>query len=95
MADLRNSLEQQLPPKPKLSPELLNLKKIQESLAKQKDYAEAHKVQQRAFELEKQEQGKYEAAREQKIAAKESQLAQKQNIELQALKKRIASSVDE
>ena len=45
MEDLRNGLEQQLPPVPKPSPELLNLKKIQESLAKQKDYAEAHKVQ--------------------------------------------------
>lgn len=95
MAELRESLERQLPPKAKLSPELLNLRKIQESLAKQKDYAEAHRVQQRVFEQEKQEQGKYEAQREQKIAAKEAQLAQKQKIELDSLKKRIASSVDE
>lgn len=95
MKDLRDELENQISNVPKPSPELLNLRKIQESLAKQKDYAEAHKVQQRALEIEKQEALKFEAIREQKIASKEAQMAQKQNIELQALKKRINTSIDE
>lgn len=42
-------LEKSLPLKPKDSPELLNLKKIEESLAKQEDYIEAHKIQQRVL----------------------------------------------
>lgn len=95
MKDLRDELENQISTVPKPSPELLNLRKIQESLAKQKDYAEAHKVQQRAIEIEAQEKLKFEAIREQKIASKEAQMAQKQNIELQALKKRINTSIDE
>ena len=40
----RQMLDQNLPTQPKASAELLNLKKIEEQLAKQKLYAEAHKI---------------------------------------------------
>jgi len=40
----RAKLDQTLPTIPKGSAELLNSKKIQEQLARQKEYAEAHKV---------------------------------------------------
>jgi hypothetical protein len=35
--DLRNTLDQTLPKEPKASPELLNLRRIQTNLAKQKE----------------------------------------------------------
>jgi hypothetical protein len=38
--------------KPKFSKELLNLRKIQQTLAKQKEYAEAHKIKLKADNLE-------------------------------------------
>ena len=44
----RSNLEQKLPMTFKFSAELLNLRKIQDNLAKQKEYAEAHKVQVKA-----------------------------------------------
>jgi len=44
LEDNRAKLDQSLPTVPKNSAELLNSKKIQEQLARQKEYAEAHKV---------------------------------------------------
>ena len=44
----RKSLEEKLPLTFKFSAELLNLRKIQQNLAKQKSYQEAHEVQQKA-----------------------------------------------
>ena len=44
-------LEMSIPTRPKDSAELLNLRKIQETLAKAKEYIEAHKVQQKCFQL--------------------------------------------
>lgn len=41
----RDEMEKKLSTKFKPSPELLNLRRIQLNLAKQKEYAEAHKVQ--------------------------------------------------
>jgi len=40
----RQVLEQRIPLNFKASSELLNLKKIQDGLARQKEYAEAHKI---------------------------------------------------
>jgi len=42
LADNRSNLEQTLPLTFKFSTELLNLRKIQQNLARQKDYQEAH-----------------------------------------------------
>lgn len=52
-------LEKSLPLKPKDSTELLNLKRIEENLAKQEEYIEAHKIQQRILAIEKDEYEKW------------------------------------
>lgn len=51
----RTQMEENLPLAFKFSAELLNMRKIQTNLAKQKDYQEAHQVQQRANEVEEKE----------------------------------------
>ncbi len=51
----RQVLENKIPQVFKASSELLNNKKIQDQLARQKEYAEAHKVQQKIIQLEKEE----------------------------------------
>lgn len=51
----RQDLEAKLPNQYKQSAELLNLRKIQANLARQKNYQEAHVVQARASELEEKE----------------------------------------
>ena len=44
-------IEKSIPLKPKESAELLNLRKVEEQLAVQKEYIEAHKVQQKRIQL--------------------------------------------
>lgn len=51
--------------RPKFSKDLLNLRKIQETLAKQKDYAEAHKIKLKADALEAWELEKWHSDRQQ------------------------------
>lgn len=93
--EYRNSLEEKLPIKFKPSPELLNLRKIQVSLAKQKEYKEAHQVQVRAQKLEKYEHDRYMEDRGVKIENLEHKLFQKQENEMDALKKRIIAGENE
>eukprot|EP00825_Cyclidium_porcatum_P039713 TRINITY_DN4882_c0_g1_i1.p1 TRINITY_DN4882_c0_g1~~TRINITY_DN4882_c0_g1_i1.p1 ORF type:complete len:319 (-),score=88.16 TRINITY_DN4882_c0_g1_i1:372-1328(-) len=88
-------LEKSLPLKPKDSPELLNLKKIEESLAKQEDYIEAHKIQQRVLQIEKEEYEKWVFMRQQKIKNLIIQLKTRHNNELNALRQRIISGQEE
>ena len=85
----RAILEQKIPQVYKQSSELLNLKKIQDGLVRQKEYAEAHKVQQKIFELEKEEQEKYQQVRQKKIVAAETLLIQKQQQQMNALRKKV------
>eukprot|EP00828_Plagiopyla_frontata_P041928 TRINITY_DN6129_c0_g1_i12.p2 TRINITY_DN6129_c0_g1~~TRINITY_DN6129_c0_g1_i12.p2 ORF type:complete len:210 (+),score=56.44 TRINITY_DN6129_c0_g1_i12:148-777(+) len=88
-------LEESLPQKPKDSAELLNHRKIEEQLAKQKDYIEAHKVQQLCLQMETEEYEKWTGQRRQKIRNQLLQLKQKQDNELNALRQRIVSGQDE
>jgi hypothetical protein len=88
-------LQKALPARPKDSSDVLNLKKIEENLARQKEYLEAHKVQQKCFEKEREETEKWGVVREQKIKNQLNQLLQKQQQELSALRKRIASAQEE
>ena len=74
----RQVLEQRIPLNFKASSELLNLKKIQDGLARQKEYSEAHKIQQKIVELDRSEQEKYNQVRIKKIMAAESLLIQRQ-----------------
>lgn len=93
--EYRNSMEVRLPLKFKPSPELLNLRKIQLSLAKQKEYKEAHDVQVRAQKLEKIETDRYMEDRAIKIENLEHKLFQKQENEMEALRKRIIAGENE
>jgi hypothetical protein len=93
--EYRNGLEEKIPVKFKPSPELLNLKKIQGNLARQKEYKEAHQVQVRGQKLEKQEQERYLEDRQLKIENMENKLFQKQENEMEALRKRIIAGENE
>lgn len=51
LKNFEREIEKAYPPKPKESAEILNLKKIEEQLANQREYIEAHKVQQQRLNL--------------------------------------------
>lgn len=83
------------PRTPRWSRDLLNLRKIQETLAKQKKYAEAGKTKLQADQLEAKEHEMWKAKREAKIAAIEEQFLHKQQLEMGGLLKRIQSGREE
>merc|ERR1719160_461876 len=83
------------PRTPRWSRELLNKRKIQESLAKQKKYKEASGVKLEADAIESKEHERWLRSREGKITALEEQFVSKQNLEMQGLLKRIQSGREE
>ncbi|CDW71390.1 UNKNOWN [Stylonychia lemnae] len=91
----RQVLEQKLPLTFKQSAELLNLRQIEQNLARQKSYAEAHQVQVKAQQLEEDEREKAVQARHKKIVAAEAKLIQKQQNEMNALRKKIEGAMNE
>jgi len=93
--EFRDNIDHNLPERPKLSAELLNQRKIQENLARQKDYQEAHKVQLRAQHMEKEEFGKWQEDRGRKIDLEEKRLLHAQEQELNALRKKIQAGHDQ
>ncbi|EGR33479.1 hypothetical protein IMG5_051570, partial [Ichthyophthirius multifiliis] len=92
---VQEELQKVVPYKPKQSAEALNLMKIEENLAKQKNYVEAHQVQEKRNYLEKQENQQWLQVRDQKIKNQLNQLKNKQQNELNALKQRIIAGQDE
>ena len=91
----RQMLEQKLPLTFKQSAELLNLKMIQQQLARQKQYAEAHQVQIKAQQMEEEERERYMQSRHKKIVAAEATLIQRQANEMNALRKKIETGMNE
>lgn len=91
----RQNLEENLPMVFKNSAELLNLRSIQKSLAKQKNYQDAHQVQLRANEMEEVEKGQHLENRHKKILATEAKLMQKQQTEMNALRKKLEGRMNE
>ena len=81
--------------KPKHSKDLLDLRKIQVTLAKQGDYAEAQKVKVRADALEATEIERARQEREQQALGTEGKLLHRQEQELKALRKRIQTGAEE
>ena len=79
----------------KSSAELLNLRKIEANLARQKNYQPAHEIQVRANELEAKEREQYMVDVHKKILASEANLMQKQGNEMAALKKRLEAKMNE
>lgn len=91
----RQTLEEKLPLTFKFSSVLLDQQKVQANLAKQKKYQEAHDVQQKCQQLEATEREKYMKERHQKIIASEAKLIQKQQNEMNALKKKLEGNLNE
>jgi|EP00927_Polykrikos_kofoidii_P055168 hypothetical protein len=83
------------PKTPKWSKDYLNLRKIQETLAKMKKYAEAGKTKAQADQVEEKELAMWKAKREQKMNALEEQFLHKQQLEMGGLLKRIQSGREE
>lgn len=83
------------PRTPRWSKDLLNLRRIQEILAKQKKYAEAEKTKLQADRVESEEHRAWKKKREEKIESLEKQFLHKQQLEMGGLLKRIQSGREE
>jgi len=82
-------------PRVKHSKQLLNLRHIEKSLARQKKYAEADSTKRAGDELEAQELAAWEMKRNEKISNLEEKQIQKHDLEMQGLLKRIKSGREE
>lgn len=91
----QKDVEASIPMKTKDTATLLNLRKIEESLAKQEKYLEAHKAQQQRLQLEKEERDKWNTIRQGKIKAQLELFRKKKETELNALRQRIKSGQEE
>lgn len=74
---------------------MINLRKIEENLAKQEKYIEAHKVQRQIQALERSEFEKWNHAKDGKIKNLMGQLRGKQENELGALRQKIEQGFEE
>lgn len=83
------------PKTPRWSADLLQYRKVQQTLGKQKQYAEAQKIQFIADKQEAKEQASWQNNRQKKIKVQEDQFIGKQRSELKGLLKRIQSGRDE
>ena len=72
---------------------LLNLRRQQEHCAKQKNYQEAHELQQKALILEQKEKEKLLEEVRRKVNAAEANLINKQSKEMAALQKKLESKM--
>jgi len=77
------------------SAELLNQRKIEEALAKQKKYNEAQEIRAALSQMEAKEQALWKAKRDVKISGMEQLFLQKQQMEMNGLVKRIMSGQEE
>lgn len=93
--EFQEGIENSLGVKPKETSEIINLRKIEESLARQEDYREAHKVQARIAELERVEFEKWNLNKVNKVKNLLQQLQVKQENELNVLRQRIESGYEE
>lgn len=89
------ALEESLPIIPKHSPELLNLKRIQDTLVRNREYKEAHYVQQQMIELEEKLKQTWGLDRDAKIQQNLAQLAKRQENEMASFKQKILSGAEE
>lgn len=94
-AHYQAELREKQPLRPKFSSELLNLRRVQQALAKQCNYTEAHRTQQKADMLEASEMGALTSAWETKLERQENIFKGKQEAELLALVKRIQTGQKE
>uniref|UniRef100_A0A7S1TX53 Uncharacterized protein n=1 Tax=Phaeomonas parva TaxID=124430 RepID=A0A7S1TX53_9STRA len=79
----------------KFSRELLDLRRIQEHLAKARDYTEAHKIKLKADALEAWETERWRNGKQQEMFQKEAKFKHQKQQELLALQKRIQTGREE
>jgi len=84
-----------LPKRPRWSPELLRLRKVESLLVKQCEYTQAHMRKKKVDELEANEKAHWEKERNRKIKALETHFLQKQADEMTNVKKKIATARQE
>ena len=89
----RTKLEQKLMASFRASAPLLNLRRQQEHCAKQKNYQEAHELQQKALILEQKEKEQLLEEVRRKVNAAEANLINKQGKEMAALQKKLESKM--
>jgi hypothetical protein len=89
--EYQEELRLRYPLRPKFSRDLLNTRRIQQVLAKQNQYAEAHRVKTKADLVEEWEMGQQNKLWLDKLEKLERQFVSKQDTELAALVKRIQS----
>lgn len=89
------TLEETIPLIPKHSSETLNLKRIQDTLVRNKEYKEAHAIQQKIAELEEEEKKSWGLEREAKIRQNLTALSKKQENEIFSFKKRAKTEFEE
>lgn len=88
---LEQDLMTSLPLFVRTSPKILNIKKMIENLAKQKEFVQADQLRGQCALLEEEEVRKAEEQKEKKISFILTQLAGKQKMELSGLKKRVST----
>ena len=94
LRDLRSRHGEQLA-RPKHSPKLLDLRRIEQTLAKQGEYAEAQRVKLRADELEVAERERCLTDGEARLVKMETAFLQRQDQEVNALRQRIQTGAEE
>jgi hypothetical protein len=77
--------------KPRFSAQLLNLRRIEQTLARAQNYTEAHKVKAKADNMELWELERMKGEVSKKFEAREAQIVARHENEMRALAKRIAS----
>ena len=93
--DRKGQLEEKTPEGFKPSTQLIGLKKMQISLAKQKEYQQAHQIQIEANKLEHKERQKCLQERDIKIDTMLRKLVKQQEVEMESLRKRIIAGENE
>ncbi|KAJ1473049.1 hypothetical protein T484DRAFT_1637602 [Baffinella frigidus] len=93
MEYIRNAQSEPLK-QPKFSKELLNLRSIQQTLAKQKEYAEAHKINPETLNSNPQS-AKINNPRQMRLSNVVEKFKSKQTAELGALRKRVQTGREE
>jgi hypothetical protein len=89
------SLEESIPMYPKHSSEFLNLKRIQETLVRNKEYKEAHAIQQKMIELEENEKLTWGEDRQAKIQQNLASLAKRQENEISSFRQKAKNGFEE
>ena len=89
------NLEETIPVIPKHSSEYLNLKRIQDTLARKKEYKDAHAGQQKMLQLEEMEKLNWGRDRAAKIAMQMNSLAKRLENEISSFKQRALNGLEE